>query len=110
MKLLFDQHLSPKLPARLADVFPDSEHVMNVGLDRAPDQQVWDYAKANDFTIVSKDADYPTLVALHGHPPKVIWLQLGNCTTRQVEDALRANHPAIEAFGTDPTAGVIAIQ
>lgn len=110
MKLLFDQNLSPKMPARVADIFPGSKHVMNVGLDTAPDQQVWDYAEANDFTIVSKDADYPNLVALRGHPPKVVWLQLGNCTTRQVEAALRANHLAIEALGNDPSAGVIAIQ
>lgn len=32
MKLLFDHNLSHKLIGRLADLFPDSEHVRNVNL------------------------------------------------------------------------------
>ena len=39
MKLLFDQNLSPKLTGRLADVYPGSEHVADVGLGRALDQK-----------------------------------------------------------------------
>ena len=110
MKLLFDQNLSPKLPARLTDLHPGSDHVINQGLDQATDQQVWDFAKANDFTIVTKDSDYPNLVGLRGHPPKVLWLRLGNCTTQQVEDAIRANDTAVHTFATDPAAGVLEIQ
>ena len=45
MKLLLDQNLSPRLVARLADLFPDSQHVSYVGLDRASDRAVWDYAR-----------------------------------------------------------------
>ena len=37
MKLLFDQNLSPRLVAQLADVFADSLHVRQAGLDRAND-------------------------------------------------------------------------
>ena len=33
MKLLFDQNLSPCLARRLADLYPDSAHVSEVGLD-----------------------------------------------------------------------------
>jgi predicted nuclease of predicted toxin-antitoxin system len=32
MKLLFDENLSPKLPNRLNDLFPDSLHVRDVGM------------------------------------------------------------------------------
>jgi predicted nuclease of predicted toxin-antitoxin system len=32
MKLLFDQNLSPRLARLLADIFPDSTHVREVGL------------------------------------------------------------------------------
>ncbi len=35
MKLLFDQSLSFKLVDRLADLFPGSEQVSRLGLDRA---------------------------------------------------------------------------
>jgi predicted nuclease of predicted toxin-antitoxin system len=32
MKLLFDENLSPKLPNRLSDLFPESLHVQDVGM------------------------------------------------------------------------------
>jgi len=58
VKLLFDQNLSPFLASRLADIFPESVHVLDVGLDRADDAAVWNYARANSFSIVSKDSDF----------------------------------------------------
>jgi predicted nuclease of predicted toxin-antitoxin system len=58
VKLLFDQNLSRYLVESLAAEFPDSIHVHKVGLDRASDQAVWDYAKVNGFAIVSKDSDF----------------------------------------------------
>lgn len=45
MKLLFDQNLAPRLVARLADIFPASEHVRDVGLAAGDDQAVWEYAR-----------------------------------------------------------------
>ncbi len=37
MKLLFDQNLSPRLPRLLADLYPESVHVREVGLREATD-------------------------------------------------------------------------
>ena len=85
MKLLFDQNLSPKLVNRLADLFPGSSHVQSLALDCAGDDQVWGHALLNEFAIVTKDEDYNNLSVVRGSPPKVIWLQLGNCTTARVE-------------------------
>ncbi len=110
MKLLFDQNLSPKLVNRLADLFPGSSHVQWVGLDCADDDQVWEHARLNGFAIVSKDADYNNLSVLRGQPPKVIWLQLGNCTTAQLEAVFRARFADIEAFDRDPSAGTIVLS
>lgn len=110
MKLLFDQNLSPKLPARLADLFPDSRHVLDLALDQADDTTVWDRARQGGFTVVSKDEDYSHLSVLRGSPPKVLWLLLGNCTTRQVEDAIRARAADILAFETDVSADVLTIS
>lgn len=45
MKLLFDENLSPKLPIQLGDLFPNSLHVRNVGMEATIDPIVWDYAK-----------------------------------------------------------------
>jgi predicted nuclease of predicted toxin-antitoxin system len=41
MKLLFDHNLSPKLVYRLSELFPNSNHVYHLGLDRVEDRQVW---------------------------------------------------------------------
>jgi predicted nuclease of predicted toxin-antitoxin system len=110
MKLLFDQNLSPKLVTRLADLFPDSSHVQSVGLDCADDDKVWEHARLNGFAIVTKDEDYNTLSVLRGSPPKVIWLQLGNCTTSQVEAVFRARFADIEAFEKDPSLGTLVLS
>jgi predicted nuclease of predicted toxin-antitoxin system len=45
MKLLFDQNLSPRLVLNLADLFPDSNHVYAIALDRAQDRDVYEYAR-----------------------------------------------------------------
>ncbi|WP_373538499.1 DUF5615 family PIN-like protein [Chamaesiphon sp.] len=110
MKLLFDENLSPKLPLRLADIFPNSLHVRDVGMKATVDPIVWDYAKDNNLTIVSKDADMHDLSLVLGNPPKVIWLRLGNCSTSQVEDILRREFDAIESFCSDDNLSLLALS
>ena len=109
MKLLFDENLSPKLPNRLSDLFPNSLHVRDVGMKATNDSVVWDYAKENNFMIVSKDADMHDLSLLLGNPPKVIWLRLGNCSTSQVETLLRLNLKAIQLFSEDDNLSLLAL-
>ena len=58
MKLLFDQNLAPRLVHNLADIYPDSVHVREVGLRDADDSVIWEYAKLHSFTSVSKDSDF----------------------------------------------------
>jgi predicted nuclease of predicted toxin-antitoxin system len=57
MKLLFDEHLSPRLCSLLVDLFPGSENVLLTGLGGRTDEEIGSYAAASNFTIVSKDAD-----------------------------------------------------
>ena len=109
MKLLFDQNLSPKLVPRLADVFPGSSHVQLEGLDCASDARIWEHARLNGFAIVTKDEDYNDLSVVQGSPPRVIWLQLGNCTTSQVEAVFRARIADIEAFEKDASVGTLVL-
>ena len=49
MKLLFDENLSRKLVVRLADLDPDSAHVVEVTLLESPDRGIWEFAKIGDF-------------------------------------------------------------
>lgn len=110
MKLLFDQNLSPSLVTRLGDVYPGSSHVFLLGLDRATDEGVWQFARDNGFTLVSKDADFSDLSLLRGYPPKVLWLRLGNCATAQVDALLRRHREAIEQMTSDPAVGILALS
>lgn len=110
MKLLIDQNLSPKLVNRLADLFPGSSHVQSMGLDCADDEQIWEHARLHGFAIVTKDEDYNNLSVIRGVPPKVVWLQLGNCTTAQVEAVFRARVGDIEAFEKDPSVGTLVLS
>ncbi|MBX9584413.1 MAG: DUF5615 family PIN-like protein, partial [Gemmataceae bacterium] len=84
MRLLFDQNLSPRLPRLLAAEFPGSEHVLPLGIDTAPDPVIWSYAAANGFAVASKDSDFGVRARQYGHPPKVVWVRLGNCSTAAV--------------------------
>jgi predicted nuclease of predicted toxin-antitoxin system len=98
MKLLFDQNLSFKLCRQLADLFPESSHVRLLGLDRADDRALWEFAKNNGYTIVSLDADLADLAALLGPPPQLIWLRCGNQRTSIIENLLRSRAKAITAI------------
>jgi predicted nuclease of predicted toxin-antitoxin system len=109
MRLLFDQNLSFKLATRVDDIFPGSSQVRLVGLDRANDDAVWDYARKQDFIIVTQDSDYSNLSGLRGYPPKIIWLRCGNRPTDEIEALLRRNHEGIVHFLNDPVFGCLEI-
>ena len=95
--------------AQLADLFPDSVHVFPLGLYNVDDSEVWNHARDNGFIMVSKDADFSELSLLFGHPPKLIWLRTGNCTTPQIEGLLRSNFLAIDRMNRDPATGVLSL-
>jgi predicted nuclease of predicted toxin-antitoxin system len=109
LKLLFDENLSFRLPAQLIDLFPGWAHVRDVGLSRASDEEIWRCARDRGFCIVSKDEDFHQRSFLRGHPPKVIWIRRGNCSTREIASILRANASAILEFGAHEDASFLAI-
>lgn len=89
MRLLFDQNLSYRLVTLLHDLYPQSAHVRLAGLAGQKDLVIWEYARADDFVIVSKDVDYLAISSRLGHPPKVVRIGLGNCPTAEVVELLR---------------------
>ena len=110
MNLLFDQNLSHRLVQLLADIFPNSKHVRNVGLGRANDDAVWQYAAAQSFIIVSKDSDFHQLSFLRGHPPKVVWIRRGNCSTDEIESLLREHEADLHIFEQDADASFLVLS
>lgn len=109
MKLLFDQNLSARLPALLASEYPGSGHVRWFGLASATDAEIWAFAAAGGYAIASKDCDFEQRALLFGHPPKVVWLRVGNSPTMAVAAILKERFPDIREFEKDPAASVLAL-
>jgi predicted nuclease of predicted toxin-antitoxin system len=110
VKLLFDANLSPVLLVSLEATFPHSTHVRDIGFGAASDADLWDYAKANGFTIVSKDTDFRERSFVHGFPPKVIWLAVGNAATVAIAELLRRERTRIEALQKQPDASLLVLS
>jgi predicted nuclease of predicted toxin-antitoxin system len=109
MKLLFDHNLSHRLIKQLRDVIPEAMHVSMLGLEKAPDIAVWSYAQANGYTIVTKDCDFNDLGFVNGFPPKIVWLRLGNCSTKEIETVLRNQVKEIKEFIADTEMGILEL-
>lgn len=101
MSLLFDQNLSRRLVRLLATEYPGSEHDEGAGLLGADDLEVWQYAASHGLIVVSKDSDFRHLALLHGPPPKVIWLRVGNGSMTAVATLLRARVADVQSFAAD---------
>ena len=110
MKLLFDQNLSPKLVKELENLFPNSKHLQDLSLEKANDIEVWKYAKDNDFIIVSKDTDFIYFHSVKGFPPKLIYLKIGNCSTRDILQIILDHSETIGHFYNDTTHGLLILQ
>ena len=110
MKLLFDENLSPKLPGLLVTLFPASVHVRECGLLGQTDGDVWEHARTNGFTIVSKDSDFQQRSLLYGHPPKVVWLRLGNCTRDQLVRMIKVHERDLHDFDANPFESVLVLR
>lgn len=109
MKLLFDQNISRKLVDELTSFFPDSTHVYLIGLHESSDDEIWHYAKNNQYVIVTQDSDFNERSTLYGYPPKIIWLRTGNTTTEHILALLKNHHNDIILFEKDVTLGCLQI-
>lgn len=96
MKLLLDENLSRRLVPFLQPVYPGSTQVALIGLEQASDRDIWQYARDNDYVIVTKDSDYYDLSLLLGAPPPVIWMQTGNTDKAAVLGLLLDNAQVIQ--------------
>ena len=110
MRLLFDQNLSPRLKQTLRDLYPESLHVRDAGLESADDIAVWAYAKDHEVVIASKDSDFRQLSFTFGHPPKVIWIRRGNGSTSEIESIIRDRYDDLLAFYQDELGAFLALS
>ena len=48
------------------------------------DEEVWEYAKTNNLTIISKDSDFSNRIIVSNPPPKVIHIKIGNVSLKEL--------------------------
>jgi len=89
MKLLLDANLSWRLSSVLSEHFGECVHVNKTELPKpAKDTEIWNYAAANGYTIITQDSDFLYLFETKGYPPKVILLRVGNIDIKTTEKIL----------------------
>lgn len=98
MKLLFDQNISFRIISKIETNFPEAKQVRELKIENYSEFEIWKFAKENEFTIVTLDDDFFDLSNFRGHPPKIIWLRLGNTTTDLVADIINTRHSIIKDF------------
>jgi predicted nuclease of predicted toxin-antitoxin system len=91
-------------------LFPGQHSCPGVGLREATDTTIWAYAARHGFAIVTKDADFRQRSFLEGYPPKIIWIRLGNCSTKTIEGLIRNRSAEIETFLAHPQESFLALS
>ncbi len=98
MKLLFDQNISPRILKLLPENFEGCQHIRFVGLENESDISIFKFAERNDNEVVTFDSDFVDLDALYGTPPKIVYLNTGNLTTKNISDLLLSNSLRIQHY------------
>jgi len=96
MKLLLDENLSRRIVPFLQIDYPGSTQIALVNRETASDLDVWQFAKENDYVIVTKDSDFYDISLVLGTPPRIIWVKTGNVTKSTITNLLLQNRERIE--------------
>lgn len=110
MKLLLDENLSWRMVAVLKQYFEDCIHISNIKLSRPPtDTEVWNYAKQNNFVIITNDEDFVDLVNVKGFPPKVVLLRTGNQNRLFIANLLIQRKTEIQGLKESDEIGLLEV-
>lgn len=110
MKLLFDENISYRILKLILKYYPESTHVSKLKNARLTDLEIWQYAKDQQYCIVTYDEDFYEWQNLMGMPPKIIWLRFGNAKTEIIAEKLIKNVDQIQEFLNDEHLGLIEIH
>ena len=110
MNLLLDANISWRLCSKLSNHFETIKHIDELKLGNpANDLQIWEWAKTNDFVIVTNDDDFFNLILSKGFPPKVILFRTGNQSNKYIADLIISKKPDIQQFLDTQSLGVLEI-
>jgi predicted nuclease of predicted toxin-antitoxin system len=77
-KFLVDNQLPNALAVWLETKGCGAEHVLNLKLGQAKDEEIWRRAAELGCVIISKDEDFTQITLLRPEPVAVVWLRIGN--------------------------------
>lgn len=109
MKFIFDQNVPRKVVGQIAGIYAGSVHVMEVGLSRSDDGAIWDFAVEQGYAILTKDHDFFHRSMRYGHPPKVLWLRVGNARVEAIVDLLLSRRDEIIAFDMEQHSSLLIL-
>ena len=73
MRLLLDEHISPALVTRLAEIGIYAQSVPHVGLAGRADHEIWHYALDHGSAVVTTNArDFIELLDVNVHPGLIV--------------------------------------
>ena len=85
-----DAQLSPALAPWLTETFEvEAYSAKFLGYRDASDKAIFEAAREVEAVVITKDADFVSMLELHGSPPQVLWLTLGNTTNAHLKIVLK---------------------
>jgi predicted nuclease of predicted toxin-antitoxin system len=101
MKILIDMNLSPRWVELIDGAGIESSHWSVLGATNAPDKEIMNYAKENDYVVLTHDLDFSAILAVtHGEKPSVVQIRAENVSPdvigKAVITALKQMAPELE--------------
>lgn len=93
-KYLIDANLPRKISVWQTDEF---EFVTDIKADLS-DGEIWEYAKAKNLIIVTKDADFSHRIMFSNPPPIIVHIKIGNIKLKEFESFINKVWLEIETF------------
>jgi predicted nuclease of predicted toxin-antitoxin system len=107
VKFLIDNQLPLALAKALASKGHDASHVLELNFESATDTEIWNFAAANSFVLITKDEDFSRRASQPNALVQVVWVRRGNCrkaallaafdsVLSQIERALQSGDTLVE--------------
>jgi predicted nuclease of predicted toxin-antitoxin system len=89
-----DAQLSPALADWIAtELRQPAQAIRVLGFRNATDAEIFEAARKANVIVMTKDADFITLLERLGPPPQVIWLTCGNTSNAALQTILQRALP-----------------
>jgi predicted nuclease of predicted toxin-antitoxin system len=92
---LVDAQLPPLLAEALRHAGRQAIHVVDLGLQAASDEEIWDQAVTRSAVLVTKDRDFALRRAADNAGPTILWIRVGNTSNRKLIELVLHTLPAI---------------